>query len=188
LCSCWVHFEQIIFLAMAIEAVSKKDQVMRRFGKLAAGALMLAGTTAAATLVTTAPADAHISVGIGIGIPGPAYYGGNPCYNARYRYYHPEYCGYAQNYGQGYYGSGYYAPVGNGLWFTDAWGHRRWRDGESRFHGGDGDHGNGGWRGNNNRGFQGGERNGGRWNGGSDHQSGGRGDGEHDHGGRNWHH
>ena len=150
---------------------------MRRFGKLAAGALMLAG----ATLVTTAPADAHITFGIGIGIPGPAYYGGNPCYNARYRYYHPEYCGYPDGYGRGYYdqryyGSGYYAP---GLWFTDAWGHRRWRDDDSdgtRFHDGDWDHRDGGWHGDDDRGFQGREHDGDHW------------DGEHDHGGGDWHH
>ena len=54
---------------------------MKRCGKYAIGALMLAGSTLGVTLSTTAPADAHVSVGIGIGVPGPSYGPGyrNPC-------------------------------------------------------------------------------------------------------------
>jgi hypothetical protein len=124
---------------------------MTRFGKLI-GALMLAGTAGAATVATTAPADAHVSVGIGIGVPGPAYgpaYYGNPCYDARYAYYHPGYCGgYAYGpgyYDTGFYGPGYYSPVVGGFWFSDSFGHRHWHGGA--FHGG-GFHGGGGhWSG-----------------------------------------
>ncbi len=85
---------------------------MKRFGKIAIGALMLAGSAVGATVATTAPADAHVSVGIGIGVPGPVY-GGNPCYDARYRYYHPGYFGGPAYYGPNYYGhydSGFYGP------------------------------------------------------------------------------
>jgi hypothetical protein len=118
---------------------------MKRFGKYAIGALMLAGSTLGVTLATTAPADAHVSVGIGIGVPGPGYgYGpayGNPCADPHYRYYHPEYCGepgyYAGYYDEGFYGPGYYSPAVGGFWFTDSWGHRRWHGG----HGGWGGHG-----------------------------------------------
>jgi hypothetical protein len=141
---------------------------MKRFGKIAIGALMLAGSAVGATVATTAPADAHVSVGIGIGVPGPAYVVpgpayGNPCYDARYRYYHPGYCGgpayygpdYYGYYDSGFYGPGYYEPVAGGFWFTDSFGHRRWHGGHfngggfhghSAFHGGGfgGGHGGGG--------------------------------------------
>ena len=136
---------------------------MKRFGKLAIGALMLAGSAVGATVATTAPADAHVSVGIGIGVPGPVYAGpryyGNPCDSPRYRYYHQGYCygygpayygpSYYGYYDQGYYGPGYYEPYAGGFWFTDSFGHRRWHGGS--FHGG-GFHGHasyhaGGWHG-----------------------------------------
>ena len=132
---------------------------MKRFGKLAFGALMLAGSAVGATVATTAPADAHVSVGIGIGIPGAGYYAPrpyyrNPCDSPRYRYYHQGYCygygpayygpNYYGYYDQGYYGPGYYEPVVGGFWFTDGGGHRRWHRGS--FHGG-GFHGRGEWHG-----------------------------------------
>jgi len=129
---------------------------MKRFGKLAAGALLLAGTAIGTTVATTAPAAAHVSVGIGIGIPGVGVYGGyrNPCDSSRYRYYHPDYCygygpayygpDYDGYYDYGYYGPGYYEPVMGGFWFTDGGGHRRWHGGS--FHGG-GFHGHSGWHG-----------------------------------------
>jgi hypothetical protein len=141
---------------------------MKSFGKLALGALMLAGTAVGTTVATTAPADAHVSVGIGIGIPGPGYYAPrpyyrNPCDSPRYRYYHPDYCyGYGPAYygptyygyyDQGYYGPGYYEPVVGGFWFTDSFGHRRWHGGS--FHGG-GFHGHAAWRGGYHGGYHGG--------------------------------
>lgn len=148
---------------------------MKRFGKIAMGALMLAGTAVGGTLATTAPADAHVSVGIGIG--GPGYYGGyygpryygNPCDNARYRYYHRGYCygygpayygpDYNGYYDSGYYGPGYYEPLAGGFWFTDSFGHRSWRGGG--FHGG-GFHGRSSWHGGGNHGgFHGGGGHGG---------------------------
>ena len=130
---------------------------MKRIGKMALGALMLAGSAVGATVATTAPADAHVSVGIGIGIPGAGYYAprpyyGNPCDSPRYRYYHQGYCygygpayygpDYYGYYDQGYYGPGYYEPVVGGFWFTDTFGHRRWHHGS--FHGG-GFHGHASW-------------------------------------------
>jgi hypothetical protein len=85
-----------------------------------------------------------VSVGIGIGVPGPGYYGpgyGNPCYSPRFRYYHPGACGgygygpaYYGYYDSGFYGPGYYEPVAGGFWFTDSFGHRQWHGGA--FHGG----------------------------------------------------
>jgi len=94
---------------------------MKRFGKYAIATLMVAGTAFGATLATTAPADARVAVGIGIGVPGPYY--GNPCANPDYRYYHPDYC---YGYGPGYYGAAY--PAG-GFWITDSFGHRHWHAG-----------------------------------------------------------
>lgn len=134
---------------------------MKRFGKVFAGALMVAGLAGAATVATTAPAAARVSIGIGIGVPGPGYYGpaygGNPCFNPRYRYYHPGYCGgaayaygpaYNGYYDSGFYGPGYYEPVGGGFWFTDSFGHRRWHGGAFRgvgFHAGPWHRGWGRW-------------------------------------------
>jgi hypothetical protein len=116
---------------------------MKSFGKLAFGALMLAGTAAGTTVATTAPADAHVSIGIGLGVPGAGYYAprayGNPCDSPRYRDYHRGYCygygpayygpDYNGYYDQGFYGPGYYEPVSGGFWFTDG-----------GYHGGGGHH------------------------------------------------
>jgi len=122
---------------------------MKRIGKLAFGALLMAGTAMGVTLATTAPADARVSIGIGIGIPGPGY--GNPCDSPRFRYYHPERCDrgdygpdYYGYYDSGFYGPGYYEPGIDGFWFTDGFGHRRFHGGA--FHGG-GFHGHSGWSG-----------------------------------------
>ena len=139
---------------------------MKSFGKLAFGALMLAGTAAGTMVATTAPAAAaHVSVGIGIGVPGPGYYrpgyyraGVDPrCGSPHFRWDHPGYCpayapGYRQYYGpnyygyydEGYYGPGYYEPVVGGFWFTDNFGHRRWRGGHFD---GRGFHGHAAWHG-----------------------------------------
>ena len=114
---------------------------MKKFAKFALGAVMLAG---AATVVAATPADARVSVGIGIGVPG-YYYG--PSYYPRYncdpysRFYDPYYCG---GYARPYYG-------GNSFYFNyrDGWGGRDWddrgwrgRDGDDRgWRGGDRDRG-----------------------------------------------
>jgi hypothetical protein len=84
-----------------------KETKMKTFAKVAQGAMigavMMAGAAVAAT-----PASAAVSVGIGIG--GPAYYGGY--YAPRYScdpysyYYNPYRCGY----GPAYYGPAYYGP------------------------------------------------------------------------------
>jgi hypothetical protein len=68
---------------------------MKRIRKLATGALFVVGATTGIAAMSV-PAEARVSVGIGIGIPGPvygpAYYPPGPCYN--YDYYYPGYCGY----------------------------------------------------------------------------------------------
>jgi hypothetical protein len=125
---------------------------MKRFGKLALGAALMAASAMGATVATTVPASAaHVSVGIGIGVPGPRYVRpGYPCGDANYAYHHPGNCGGAAYYGPdyygyydtGFYGPGYYEPAVNGFWFTDSFGHRRYHGG--RFHGG-GFHGRGHW-------------------------------------------
>ena len=67
---------------------------MKNFVKVALGALMVAGATVATTAAMTAPAQARVSIGIGI---GPGYYGGGyygrPYYGrpSCYRYYDPYY-------------------------------------------------------------------------------------------------
>jgi hypothetical protein len=93
---------------------------MTRFAKLAAGALLVAGTVIGATAALTTPADARVVVGVGIGVPG--YYPAYPYYG---------YYGYPAYYG--YYGSPY--VWGGGRWhWRGGWGwhhpwgwHRGWR-------------------------------------------------------------
>jgi hypothetical protein len=158
---------------------------MKRFGKLALGALMMAGTAAGAMVVTTAPASAaHVSIGIGVPLPGyyaPRPYYNNPCDSPRYRYYHQGYCygygpayygsDYYGYYDQGYYGPGYYEPVIGGFWFTDGGGHRHWHRGS--FHGG-GFHGRASWHSGGGS-WHGGGHGGGHsgWHGGGGHHGGG---------------
>ena len=126
---------------------------MKSYGKLALAALMLAGSAIGATIVTSAPAAAQVSIGVGIGGPGYSHRGYDQrCNYARFRYHHlgcrrgyapaaygPAYNGY---YDSGYYGPGYYEPAVTGFWFTDSGGHRRHHDG--RFNGG-GYHGHSGY-------------------------------------------
>ena len=124
---------------------------MKSYGKLTMAALMLAGSAIGATSVTSTPAAAQVSIGVGIG--GPGYYRGGyyrggyagRCANERFRYYHAGRCGrgyapvvygpaYYGYYDTGYYGAGYYEPAATGFWFTDSGGHRRHHDGH--FNGG----------------------------------------------------
>jgi hypothetical protein len=111
---------------------------MKLFTKAALGALMLAG----AAIGTTAPAAAHVSVGIGIGVPGP-YYGPPPgyAYCDRYsRWYDPYRCdSYYDNY---YYGGPVFV---DGIFFGGGYGHG-WHGGWHGGHGWGGGHG-GGWSG-----------------------------------------
>ena len=112
---------------------------MKLIGKLAIGAVM----AGAAALATTAPADARVTVGIGIGGPGyygyygPAYYH-NPCW--RPYPYRPYYCD--AGYYPGYYGYG--GPV-IGLGFGGGWGHGGWHGGHGGWSHGGGAHGGGHW-------------------------------------------
>ena len=105
---------------------------MKNFVKVALGAVMLAGAVSA---VAATPAEARVTVGIGIG--GPGYYGGYyaPRYNScdRYsRYYDPYRCdGY---YEPAFYGPAYYGYGGPSFAFSYGGGYR------GGFHGG----GNGG--------------------------------------------
>lgn len=82
---------------------------MRLFTKGAIGALMLAGATA----LTAAPADAHVSIGIGFGFPG--YYAPPPYYaycDPRSRWFDPYRCDYYDD------DDYYYGPVFvDGFWF-----------------------------------------------------------------------
>src|ERR1700744_3345622 len=81
---------------------------MKKFAKIALGAVMLAG---AATAMASAPAEARGVVGVGIGAPG--YYGGyyGPGYgytcDPYSRWYGPYGCGYAAAYYCGDDGYGY---------------------------------------------------------------------------------
>jgi hypothetical protein len=111
---------------------------MKSLKKLALGALLLAGSA----IGFSAPANAGVHVGIGIGIPGPAYYG--PAYACD-----PYYDAYDE-YGCGAY---YTGPVFiDGVWFNGPlrwrfwgghrqfWSHGGWRVGtgwrSGGFHGG----------------------------------------------------
>jgi len=119
--------------------------------KYALGVALLAGSALGMTLVSAQPAEARVAVGIGLGFPG--YYGGyyddygSPCMSARFRYYHPEYCGYGGYYGPGYdyddyddyYGGyGYPGYYGGGIWFGSGFGGRDFDRGERHEHWGGG--------------------------------------------------
>jgi hypothetical protein len=52
----------------------ERSKTMTRFGKLAIGALLMAGTAVGATAALTTPASAGVYVGVGV--PYPGYYGG----------------------------------------------------------------------------------------------------------------
>ena len=86
---------------------------MTRLGKIAAGALLMAGTAVATTAALTTPADARVVVGVGIGVPG---YYGYPCCG------YPYYGGYPGYYG-GYYGGPYVGVGWGGGW---GWRGRGW--------------------------------------------------------------
>src|ERR1700761_609276 len=135
---------------------------MKNLKKPALGGLMLAGTA----LGASQPASAGVHVGIGIGIPGPAYYG--PAYAC------DPYYDYYDAYGCGAYYSG---PVFiDGAWFN---GPLRWRNWGGRrefwYHGGW--HVGTGWRegGFHRRGFNPGFRGGYRGGCGGGHGGGGGG-------------
>lgn len=97
---------------------------MKLLAKAAFGALMLAGATA----MTAAPAEAHVSIGIGIGGYGPGYYGGyyNAFCDPRSRWYDPYRC-------DDYYDDYYYGPVFiDGFWFNQPF-RSRFHDGRREF-------------------------------------------------------
>jgi hypothetical protein len=107
---------------------------MTRIGKLAVGALATIGIAAGTTLATTAPADARVAVGIGIGVPGyyygPGYYPPGPC--SAYNYYYSGYCGYPVYGGAVFvggrwaYGPHYYRWWGGRPWFWHRGGWHYW--------------------------------------------------------------
>ena len=82
---------------------------MKNIGRYAIGAVMLAAPALGATLASTAPANAGISIGIGL---GGRY---DPCSSFDYRYYHPYQCAYRPGW-----------AWGDGYWITDSFGHRHW--------------------------------------------------------------
>ena len=104
---------------------------MKTITKLAFGAAML--VSAAAT--TAAPANAGVSIGLSVGVPGVGIAYANPCY--RPYWYRPAYCGY-QVYGQpifvdgGWYrGPVYYRTYGGERYF---WLHNQWTRDRDDFH------------------------------------------------------
>ncbi|HEX9159959.1 MAG TPA: hypothetical protein VF835_07000 [Rhizomicrobium sp.] len=88
--------------------------------KLALGAALSALTVGGVMATTTAPADARVVVGFGIGVPWayPAY----PYYPGCYGYYcgYPGYYGYPASYGHygypGWYGGGWAWAGGRWVW------------------------------------------------------------------------
>jgi hypothetical protein len=97
---------------------------MKRFAKIALGALAIAG---AATAITAAPADARVVVGFGI---GPTYYAPPPpVYPYRsYDCYYYGYCGYPAYPAYPAYYGGYYGPpaVSLGFGFGGGWHGGHW--------------------------------------------------------------
>ena len=150
---------------------------MTRMKKLAVGALAVIGMTGAATLATTAPAEARVAIGIGIGVPGyyygPGYYPPGPCYG--YDYYYAGECGYPVYSGGVFlggrwvYGPHYYRWYGGRpwVWYRGGWHYwGGWRGARWNWaH-------HGGWRGG--AGWRGGWHGGHAWHGGGGHWHGGR--------------
>jgi hypothetical protein len=72
---------------------------MRRIHQLAIGLAALGTTALGGSLVATTPASARVAVGIGIGVPGPAFYGTyrirtGRCRFPKFAFNHPGLCGY----------------------------------------------------------------------------------------------
>jgi hypothetical protein len=72
---------------------------MNSIRNLAIGVAILGGTALGGTFAVTAPAIAGVSVGIGVGVPGPAFYGTyrirtGRCEFPRFAFNHPGLCGY----------------------------------------------------------------------------------------------
>ena len=98
---------------------------MKRFAKLALGAVLMAG---AATAIAS-PASARVFVGIG----APAVYGAAPACDPYSPYYNPYYCGYGPTYvggpvigfgfGGGFHGGGFHGGGFHGGGFHGG-GHR----------------------------------------------------------------
>jgi hypothetical protein len=146
-CSCEVQAPRpIIALKTGSEVFGVRRPVMKKFAKIALGALVLAG---AATVAASAPAEARVSVGIGFG-PGYGGYYAPPSYSCDpySRFYDPYRCGYYDS----YYAPGYYYGGPNivfGGSFGGGWDRGGFRGGErGGFRGGDrgGAHGGGGGR------------------------------------------
>jgi hypothetical protein len=150
---------------------------MKLLTKAALGALMLAGATA----LTAAPAEAHVSIGIGIGggyYPG---YDGPPAYCDRYsRFYNPYRCDAYDDYDY------YDGPVFiDGVWLNDSF-RSRWYGGHRQFFYHGGWHGGSGWH---SGGFRhGGGHGGGGWSHGGGHSGGGWSHGGGHSGGGHHHH
>jgi len=106
--------------------VNKGDLNMKRFAKIALGALLMAG---AATTIA-APASARVFVGLGT----PVVYGGAPACDPYSPYYSPYYCGYGPGYvggpvigfgfGGGFHGGGFHGGGFHGGGFHGGGFHR----------------------------------------------------------------
>ena len=92
---------------------------MRKFAKIALGALMVAGAATATTAAMTSPAEARGGVSFSFGV-GPGYYGGyyGPAYYPAYPAYYDDY----------YYGRPYPYYYGRPYWrgYRGYYGHRGW--------------------------------------------------------------
>jgi len=112
---------------------------MKKFAKVALGAVMLAGAATA----LSAPAEARVVVGIGGYDYGPGYYGPSYSCSPYSRWYDPYRCGYyAPRYARPYY-DGYYGGPSIVFGFGGGGG---WRGGHGGWHGG-----HGGWHGGHHR-------------------------------------
>jgi hypothetical protein len=124
---------------------------MRRLRQLAIGLAALGSTALGGSLIATTPAAAGVSVGIGIGVPGPAFFGTyrirtGACRVPRFAFNHPARCGYPR-FSEPVFVDGtwvneplYYRTYGGSRYF---WYRGRWVAG----HGGwDGRRFNGDWR------------------------------------------
>src|SRR5258707_4322582 len=74
-CSCAVQPPSFKLSATEGDGIGTMETKMRKFAKVALGALMVAGAATATTAAITTPAEARVSAGIGLGFPG--YYGGH---------------------------------------------------------------------------------------------------------------
>jgi hypothetical protein len=100
-----------------LRGMRTKETQMRKFMKMALGAVMMAGGAMIGASALSTPAQAQVSLSFGVNTPG--YYGYYGYYGPQYRGCWDAWCG-RRVYRPYYYGN-YYGPD---VWYRSGWNHR----------------------------------------------------------------